>query len=941
MTAIRRAFADWQEHVRRNQLRLAALIEIDNDEPAPGRKSPPKRALSMRFAVGSAPPEGGSRGLADARIGIAMGAQAAVVKLASFAGGRARVGALLHYQSRDGALELEREDGSLIQGAEAVQALAEEWDEERGRRKPSNDVLYFTVAIGSDVSQDAMAAALGQAIAGHQYAWRVESQDGERQLHVVASAASSVRGENGRAQRLFDNNKSMNALHDRLDAAFGADVGFEERGWAHGVDGAARLLCRLTRDGATPATASSGKPIDCHEAHWEVANAWKRSLRSREQRDVAHVILSAKPGTDRDAFEDAARAMLAREFAGHEYAFALHTDRKHLHVHAVVRTLNADGHRLHPGVGDFNRWRQTMAQEARLRHIPMEAVSRFEQAHAPAYKLRDVQMIERGNAPEHVRRRVEAVKTKAIHVPTRPEGRERARQAVNGWTALSETPLAGEELAAEQRSPVAFTHADILPFRQRVETAHARARGSEQTAASAVEPDDRPTRRRRRKSRRPNSQRAPMLIQQKAARLAAIDADLKAVASTGGLSEDDARRYGAARAAIAKDFDNKIAAARQQEAPPAHKHERSSPPDPLSPNPETQPIEETDMANIALARKAAKTKLESIDIMAAAAPVELRAEFAAARERVRLSMNKVIEAAEAAEANRAQMSGPFSTPLQARAAPGFVLERVRIGDAEEARHYHVGEDGSRGALAFVDRGRVIDVKDWKSEEAIGAAMKLAADKWGAVTLAGNDSYKQSALRIAAARGYEIANPELRERYAGEKARAEAQTQFAAPSEITAPPPHAMSAHHSRVAPSPASAPNARDAAERQLALDEIRERVDAEARRETRQANVAGALGETNAATGDAAHPYRSQAEATAARQAARAEDNNPDRPMPANPSQSLEIQQARFEQQKLLDQQAQQQRQAEKTFAEILKEKEREIRERDRALDWDHDQEM
>lgn len=61
---------------------------------------------------------------------------------------------------------------------------------------------------------------------------------------------------------------------------------------------------------------------------------------------------------------------------------------------------------------------------------------------------------------------------------------------------------------------------------------------------------------------------------------------------------------------------------------------------------------------------------------------------------------------------------------------------------------------------------------------------------------------------------------------------------------------------------------------------------------------------------------------------------------MPANPSQSRELQQARFEQQKLLDQQAQQP-QAEKTFAEILREKEREVRERDRALDWDHDQEM
>ena len=55
----------------------------------------------------------------------------------------------------------------------------------------------------------------------------------------------------------------------------------------------------------------------------------------------------------------------------------------------------------------------------------------------------------------------------------------------------------------------------------------------------------------------------------------------------------------------------------------------------------------------------------------------------------------------------------------------------------------------------------------------------------------------------------------------------------------------------------------------------------------TRQANVASAIGESNSAMGDAAHPYRSQSEARAAREAARAEDNNLDRPMPTNPSQS------------------------------------------------------
>ena len=106
---------------------------------------------------------------------------------------------------------------------------------------------------------------------------------------------------------------------------------------------------------------------------------------------------------------DAARATLAREFKGHEYVFVMHTNRRHIHVHAAVRLTSAAGEKLHPGIQDFNRWRQTLAEEARERHIPMEAVRRFDQAHAPAYKLKDAKMVERGIAPESVRRRVERV----------------------------------------------------------------------------------------------------------------------------------------------------------------------------------------------------------------------------------------------------------------------------------------------------------------------------------------------------------------------------------------------------------------------------------------------------------------------------------------------------------------------------------------------------
>ncbi|TXT42273.1 MAG: hypothetical protein FD139_3750 [Methylocystaceae bacterium] len=84
---------------------------------------------------------------------------------------------------------------------------------------------------------------------------------------------------------------------------------------------------------------------------------------------------------------NAARATLARAFAGHEYVFVMHTNREHIHVHAAVRLVRDDGKRFDPKIQDFSRWRDTLAAEARARGIAMENVRRFDQAHAPAYKL--------------------------------------------------------------------------------------------------------------------------------------------------------------------------------------------------------------------------------------------------------------------------------------------------------------------------------------------------------------------------------------------------------------------------------------------------------------------------------------------------------------------------------------------------------------------------
>ena len=370
------------------------------------------------------------------KAGLAGGSQAAVVKLASYGSGSARAASLLNYQSDKGQLTLEREDGTLITGKAAVNDLAAHWRDDDAR-EPSNDVFRVTLTFEGGLGSEEARAGLAVALDGHRYAWRIEERAG---LHASPSRHCGRRRTQRRIRKEgthLRQREILRCLHDKIEDAFGRDVDLSAPVWAHGVEGATTALVALTRGGELsaetdtglslqeaanrhflrqPSNANRPKPANFNPA-LEIAKTWRPAMRSSSPRDFAHVILSAKPGTDEEAFMDAARATLAREFKGHEYVFVMHTNRRHIHVHAAVRLTSATGEKLHPGIQDFNRWRQTLAEEARERHIPMEAVRRFDQAHAPAYKLKDAKMVERGIAPESVRRRVERVKPEKFTGP--------------------------------------------------------------------------------------------------------------------------------------------------------------------------------------------------------------------------------------------------------------------------------------------------------------------------------------------------------------------------------------------------------------------------------------------------------------------------------------------------------------------------------------------
>lgn len=94
---------------------------------------------------------------------------------------------------------------------------------------------------------------------------------------------------------------------------------------------------------------------------------------------------------------------------------------------------------------------------------------------------------------------------------------------------------------------------------------------------------------------------------------------------------------------------------------------------------------------------------------------------------------------------------------------------------------------------------------------------------------------------------------------------------------------------------------ARSDAEINLALQTVREKTEAEARREVAQADRSAATNERPFEGGGDDHAYRTGAEAAAAARAERAVHQNPSRPIPADANQSPEIERQRQEQQQVL----------------------------------------
>lgn len=348
---------------------------------------------------------------------LARGSQPAVVKLASYGGG-VRVAAMMSYASRSGKLAMENERGEGIVGKLALTELRATWEHLFDYRAASRDVALFQVMISSPLgagSADCHDVALEILQAGLGKRRFVYALDQKSKSEFEARGVVVLRDTGG--ERLTADAKATAIVQKRIDhSAFGreGEIRFGFCGYGNGVQFATTKVRDLVQGANGMVQDEAGRAIEgLKNARHLVSTQWRPQLHSRKGRDVMHLIVSTRAGTDASAFKAAVRDFLGEQFAGHRYVFALHDPaddpklmgqggrRPHIHAHAIITTRTDIGERVLTSPRLFRQWRALMAEKAREHGIEMEMTDRRDVVAPPAYSRGQVRPVSYSGRTEH------------------------------------------------------------------------------------------------------------------------------------------------------------------------------------------------------------------------------------------------------------------------------------------------------------------------------------------------------------------------------------------------------------------------------------------------------------------------------------------------------------------------------------------------------------
>jgi hypothetical protein len=167
--------------------------------------------------------------------------------------------------------------------------------------------------------------------------------------------------------------------------------------------------------------------------------------RGRKPPKLVHKLMFSMPaGTPPDKVLAAVRNFAREEFWGqHRYAFVLHTDEDHPHVHLVLKAVSEEGVRLNIKKSTLRHWRSEFARNLRLLGVPANATERAVRGETRKTRKDSIYRASLRGDSTYARLQAEAVAADLLarrsHFETGKTSLLRTREdVIRGWQSVAE-----------------------------------------------------------------------------------------------------------------------------------------------------------------------------------------------------------------------------------------------------------------------------------------------------------------------------------------------------------------------------------------------------------------------------------------------------------------------------------------------------------------------
>lgn len=229
----------------------------------------------------------------------------------------------------------------------------------------------------------------------------------------------------------------------------------------------------LEMDGGEDMEGLSGKAII---EDWDLdiddlrSQAGLATPSGRKPPKLVHKLMFSMPaGTPPDKVLAAVRNFAREEFWGqHRYAFVLHTDEDHPHVHLVLKAVSERGVRLNIKKATLRHWRLEFARNLRLLGVPANATERAVRGQDRKAKKDSIYRASLRGDSTYMRAQAEAVASQLLKGSIRIDPGKRTlvetrKQVMQGWSKVATAlELARHSGLVEQ---VRLFMAEMLPPR--------------------------------------------------------------------------------------------------------------------------------------------------------------------------------------------------------------------------------------------------------------------------------------------------------------------------------------------------------------------------------------------------------------------------------------------------------------------------------------------